>query len=424
MSKKVLNKRNKLSKEECLFSCKSKIDAYEYKKMVKYFPEIYWSYVLKVSVLNILFYSLFLENLIETLICFSIFEILIMFVFKIRLGNMAERTFNTLNKKNNIDPEIDNEFYEDYFIRKSDSVAYKINYSDIDKFVENNTNFYLRDKRNRFIIILQKNECDLELIEFISNKFNNIKKRLIDKQSYKEIKKYKHPKLIKYALIILFIITIASLVGALYVLSLVNELIPRYGSDFAKNSWVFWCFLPISILSIILGYKFKKAGFKCNKNIIGGYIISFLLLIYGSFSLFPSNFKDYHKIDKYRPIVGVKLPDNGKLEIIKWQSTLEDDKKEHVEMNVYYDKENVSDLVDSIKNSNNWILGKEIKSELKIFLSSGPWLTDNDYFSIYNKTLDEYNTLPNKPGNYEIFAMKYNVRDKLLEIDSFKYNYK
>ena len=46
------------------------------------------------------------------------------------------------------------------------------------------------------------------------------------------------------------------------------------------------------------------------------------------------------------------------------------------------------------------------------------------YYSIYNKTEDEYNTLPEESGIYEIYAMNYNKTTKELTIHKFKYNYK
>lgn len=112
-----------------------------------------------------------------------------------------------------------------------------------------------------------------------------------------EKEKTRNIKLISIFMIILFIITICSLWGALWSVSLVDEINPQHGLNFTKNMWAFWCWLPIPILSIILGFKYKKVGLKCTKNIVGGFIIGFLLLVYGSFSLFPTFSQDYNKIN-------------------------------------------------------------------------------------------------------------------------------
>lgn len=96
-----------------------------------------------------------------------------------------------------------------------------------------------------------------------------------------EKEKTRNIKLISIFMIILFIVTICSLLGALWSVSLVDEINPQHGLNFTKNMWAFWCWLPIPILSIILGFKYKKVGLKCTKNIVGGFIIGFLLLVYG-----------------------------------------------------------------------------------------------------------------------------------------------
>jgi len=125
----------------------------------------------------------------------------------------------------------------------------------------------------------------------------------------------KHYKFIRNVMIILFICTLLSLYGALFSLSLLNKFNPQYGFNFIKNTWIFWCWLPVPILSIVLGFKYKKRGFKCTKNIIGGFIIGFLLLIYGGFWLLPTYAKDYSEIYKYEDVIDAELPSNGELEI-------------------------------------------------------------------------------------------------------------
>lgn len=46
------------------------------------------------------------------------------------------------------------------------------------------------------------------------------------------------------------------------------------------------------------------------------------------------------------------------------------------------------------------------------------------YYSIYDKTMGQYNNLPDEAGDYEKYAMKYDISDKHLEIHKFKYSYK
>lgn len=412
---------------KCLYTCDSIIDAYEYKKMANYFPQMYWHYVIIGTVLNLIITAIIaiaFRSLLGTLIFFAVYQIYLMILYKVRLEHYTEKTFNSMLKNGSADTEIHTEFYDDYFIRQGETETLRINYDEIDKCVETDTNFYLKFGKRNKIIFIQKNACDLELISFLREKFKVYENHLGETTKFKGAKKYHNPNFIKTFMIILFIITICSLWGALWSVSLVDKINPQHGFNFTKNTWVFWCWLPIPILSIILGFKYKNAGFKCTKNIVGGFIIGFLLLVYGSFSLFPTFSQDYSKIDSYRSIISAQLPSNGELEIQDWETYFDEDKTNYTIINAYYDKEDVSSLVNSIEYNSNWILSKEIKSELKILIPSQLRSDDDAYFSIYNKTTNQYNVLPEIAGEYEIYAMKYDKSDKHLEIHKFNYLYK
>ena len=96
---------------------------------------------------------------------------------------------------------------------------------------------------------------------------------------------------------------------------------------------------------------------------------------------------------------------------------------EYTTINAYYAQVDVTELVESIENNPNWTLSKEFRTEMNAFLTSSLVPDDDAYFSIYNKTTNEYNVLPEKSGEYEIYAMKYDKSDKKLQIDKFKISY-
>ena len=156
----------------------------------------------------------------------------------------------------------------------------------------------------------------MELINFIRNKFKNLENKLGDSPFFKEIKKLRHPNLIKTLMIILFIATICCLWGALISIALITTKIQEPQTNFVKYTWVFWCRLPIPLLSIILGFKFNKANLKCTKNIVAGFIIGFLLLIYGSFYLLPTSSIDYDKATNQYNIL-FEAADNYEVSTIK-----------------------------------------------------------------------------------------------------------
>lgn len=420
-------KEKKESNEKCLFSCESTIDGYEYKKMAKYFPKrMYWVFVIRGTILNVIISAVLAivsQSWIATLIFLVAYEIYLLIYYKVRLEPMAEKVHNARLKRGEIEVDFETEFYEDYFIRKGKKSSITIDYSEVTRCVENDTNFYLEYATKNMVVIIQKNRCDLELINFIRNKFNNLENNLGDTSNYKENKKATNPNLTKTLMIILFIATLCSLYGALWSVSLINEINPQHGFNFTKNTWVFWCWLPIPIASIILGFIYNSKGLKCTKNIVAGFIIGFFLLVYGAFSLVPTFSEDYSKINDYKQYIDASIPSNGELEIQNWETYFDDDKTEYSIINAYYDKEDVSILENSIEESNNWVLSTKFKSELKILLPSQFRSSDNVYYSIYNKTTNEYNTIPNESGEYEIYSMYYNKSLKQLSIHKYKYNF-
>lgn len=428
----IIDKKNEIdqnknsrakSKDKALYCFESIINAEEYGKMVKCFPQYYWYFVIIGTVINLLItavIAIISRKLIYSLMFFVPYQIYLMILYKVKLEHYGKKMYNPKNGE----MEIHTEFYDDYFVRQGEIETLKINYNDITRCVETDTNFYLEFKKRNRIIIIQKNRCDLEIVQFIRQKFSNIDNRLGNTRKLKPAKNIHNTKFVKVFMILLFILTIATLWMAIGSIGIIDKINPQHGFNYIKNVWVLWCWLPIPIVSIVFGYKYRKAGLKCTKNIVAGYIIGFLLLIYGAFSLFPTYEEDYNKINDYRNIVNANIPNSGELEIQEWGTYFDEDKTEYSLIIAYYDKEDVSDLEFSIINNNTWIPSKELKSELRIFIPSQLRVDNDAYFSIYNKTTNMYNTIPKVEGIYEIYAMKYDKSDKKLEIHKFNYSYK
>ena len=419
----------KKKKDKLLYTCESIVDGYEMRQALKYFPElgkgIYISTIFGMTMFDLIIFALIailFKNVMVATFIFIIFEIIHLVLCKLALGYYVEAYGNKQVKKGVLGKEIYTEFYDDYLTRTTENLTYKFHYTDISRIVETDTNIYLKDIKHNSIINIQKNRCSLELINFIRKKFSDIENHLGETSKFKGVKEYHHPNFIKAFMIILFIITLMSLFAGLFTIAIVDILFHRHGLDFPQNAFIFWAWLPIPILSIILGFKYTKAGFKCTKNIVGGFIMAFLLLIYGSFGFFPNDRrKDYNEIYTYSNIINVKLPNNGKLGIQTLPRYFDDDKFNYTVINAYYDNENVEDFVNEIKNSPTWILSTDINPELKTFIPSTLYSDDDAYYSIYNKTTSDYNTLPELEDKY---AMKYDISDKKLEIHKFDYYYK
>ena len=421
----IKEKNKSTNKDKLLHSCNIELTLEETQKFIQYMPSYYWFRVGFCGLLMLIFVLIIGRNssIVGIIIEYIVIMIIVMIGYKLSLNRFVERDFNRAMKKSTAETSIEVQFYEDYLIRVGKNGSRKIPYNTIKKIIETDTNFYI--KSESLFFFMQKNMCDLDTISFIRNINKNVlDNRLGNSSKFKGAKKYHNPKVIKVFMIILFIITIASFWWATGSIQIIDKINPQHGFNFTKNTWVLWCWLPIPILSIVLGYKYKRAGFKCTKNIVAGFIIGILLLLFGSFCLFPTYSEDYNKIYNYQDIIGLSLPSNGELEIIDWGTYFDDDKTEYTIVNAYYDKEDVTFLVNSIKNNNNWLPSKEIKSELRVFVPSQLRTDDDAYFSIYNKTANQYNTLPEIAGIYEIYAMKYDLSEKHLEIHKFNYLYK
>ena len=231
-------------------------------------------------------------------------------------------------------------------------------------------------------------------------------------------------KTLKIFMYFLFFLTIFSFFGSLALWGTINERPENVGGFlFTSTTFVCWLCLPLPILSIILGYKYKKLGIKCTKNIVAGYIITILLILYGSFCLISSSdSKDYSKINSYKKIINAPLPSNGRLELFKWDYNSDHNKTNYKTIYINYFNEDTRKLEDNIKKNDTWILSTEMEEKLR-FLVSDYITGKNIYFSIYNRTLNKYNTLPTSFGNYKIYTMMYDTSKKLLQIDEFNYNY-
>ena len=116
---------------------------------------------------------------------------------------------------------------------------------------------------------------------------------------------YKKTKIEQFMLII-FIFTLLSVPGAVY-------FIKAYNIDLPNTMWGFWVWLPIPIISIILGYHYRKLGFNCTKNIISGFVVSIMLFIYGFCCFLSPIPEDYNTIDLYKDIIDIELPKKGEL---------------------------------------------------------------------------------------------------------------
>lgn len=172
------------------YKCNSYLDGYEYGKMALVFPNKMWiSFSIYGTMYNlVLFIIIFLlsKNIIDAVGFFLIIEVLLLILFRLKVREVAKLFYKLyLNKK--IESNFILEFYDDYFKRIGSNELKEL-YSDIDKCVETDTNFYLVDNKKDIIFILEKNECTFDHVNFIRKKFDNLDNQLGGKINFKNKK--------------------------------------------------------------------------------------------------------------------------------------------------------------------------------------------------------------------------------------------
>lgn len=414
-----------MHKDSALFSVVSDLTLDEYKKMFKCIPEFYWSIVKSVAVrvlIVILIISLiYRTSILATFIVYIIALLLLIIIYKIKIDWLAEKVYKKYIKKFQLENASTIAFYDDYLIWKNDNLEKKIEYSDINKLVESETDFYIQSTQLNIVINIRKSDCNKKLEDFI----RNISNSYVMCESKKN-NKIENKSFIRNILLILFVLTILSFYGATFTLDIVLGDKPTILSN--DYMWVFWFWIPIPLLSIILGFKYRKQGFKSTKNIVAGFIIGISLLVFGSFSfIFPSVEIEYKEINNYKNILNVDFPKKGILTQEKYDSLFDDDKINITTTQAFYKGfGDLNNFENSIVYGNNWIKVSDIKTDLKIMISSQ--LNDlkckSCYSLIYNEDTDEYNKIPDHKGKYNIYVASYNVSNHRLKIDDFTYIFK
>lgn len=403
--------KNKSKKRKELFTSYEEFNFEYFNDYIKTYPIARWRKLITLSFifLIIILFSAVIQKL-------SIIDVIVSYVITMFLFYI----FDILTKKGNIikkykmqEKQIKDKmytltFYEDYIIRTSDNITRKIDYTDIKKIIESDAYFYLID--NISILFLKKQTLNEEQIEFVKNINRDVYHKKGDKIKLK-------PKTVNKILTFILVLSIIS------VCSVFQDGLSNYG--YIDNIWKLLLLVPLPLLSLILGIKYINKGkeYDARKNIIGGIIILIILLSMYIFSNPSSYLENYNDIYKYEKIISIKLP--KKVELIETTNfTTNSYMKNFREYEFEFSGKNQKKLENDIKNSEKWINSSNFKSSLNIFIENNSFSNTENYYLIYNSTLDEYNSLPNKSGEYKYYIFIFNTYNKRLVIYEYNYLYK
>ena len=213
---------------------------------------------------------------------------------------------------------------------------------------------------------------------------------------------------------IIFWITLISPMAAFALASLIGESSIFGVAGIIRYSWIMWLFIPLGILSILIGIKLKKNRQKYRKNFMVAFICLPIILILGSYRFIFSNvLYDTDKIIAVETETKLNLPDEIKiatnmldaydvsyLKILNSESKIEFEHE--LETNPLW--QNV--LSSKIKS----LLPVDIQYEVEAF----------DYFVFYNITSDEYNAYPTD-GEYECLFIAYDYDlQRMIIVDNYR----
>lgn len=229
---------------------------------------------------------------------------------------------------------------------------------------------------------------------------------------------------VKTLLLVMFVLSIASIFIALFAVAIAMQLspIPDYRYTMPEYMWLFLVFIPIPLTSTVLGIVYLAKKYKCTKNIVAGVIMCILLAIYGSFTFV---FKDYSKHDDWLvEYVGSYAPIdlNEKAYVSYSEQKTYNEKTD--EVRYYYQGiikyDNKQLIASRVKASESFLPNNTIPADM---LSSFEWsaMSDCDYFFLINisyGTVNDY-FIYDQPCSYLILA--YDVDKNLMYVHKFDY---
>ena len=218
---------------------------------------------------------------------------------------------------------------------------------------------------------------------------------------------------------ILFWITLISPIVSFSLASIIGEADIFGVAGMIRYSWVMLLFIPIGILSILIGFKLKNSKQKYKKNFIISFICLPLLLIFGSYRFIFINAVSYdvNVVSIVEEKINLEIPDDIKVATNKLGL-----------YNISYLKIINSESNDMFEQEieNNPLWQKELKPDIKGLLPLEILYASEtfEYFVFFNITSNEYNISPLSGENECIFIAYDCDLQRLVILNDYKINIK
>jgi len=242
----------------------------------------------------------------------------------------------------------------------------------------------------------------------------------------KEIFKHHNQKISILLFVLTLIIPIISVGFLIVYANFQNEVGKGIAYNYYFYSKIVLVFLPIPIMSFIMGLINKKKNIKgSTKNIISGAIVLMMLLKIGALSIgTEEHIGNYNDVLSYQYLLGIKFPSNGYVIKREHKDFLITKITNEKIMDIYYQNVAVDNLENDILSNPKWIKSLDYDYDNMDILNYNYYKMNNVYLLIFNRTTNEYNSQPQNSGTYEVLLAAYKQYSKHLIIHEYTYLYK
>ena len=217
----------------------------------------------------------------------------------------------------------------------------------------------------------------------------------------------------------LFWTTLISPIVSFSIASMIGESNIFGVAGIIRYSWVMLLFIPIGILSIVIGFKLKNSTQKHKKNFIVSFICLPLLIIFGSYRFIFNSVVSYdvNEVSIIEEKINFEIPRDikvatNKLDLydISYLKILNSESKDMFEQEV----------------ENNQLWQKELQPEIKSLLPLNIQYESEifEYFVFFNITSNEYNIPPLRGQNECIFIAYDCDLQRLIILNDYKIDIK
>ncbi len=177
----------------------------------------------------------------------------------------------------------------------------------------------------------------------------------------------------------------------------------------------FHYFLPVPLLSVVVGIILNKNKIRNKRNIILGVLIGLIMLIYGLFPTFFGNVGD--RLDAIEAQLGFEFPQTAGM---NYHQTAEISGGKQTIIALSFAETVANDFETFMENDRRWE-----KGDNEAFSKIIPEDAANfpaDYYLIYNADTDEFGKKPEKDGQYQFIYIAYSTEMNVAYVYDYQCN--